>query len=287
MSLTLRQKLLLASIVACALLSSVRSLDSAPTESRETLAEFLASRPLVVVGRVVRVTGQDDRPIGVGCGVTGLISLRVTDMQLRVEEVLEGVAEDTLLDVAVVGHDLAKQFDPGLFGPGARVLFWGDRFCEMPWRTSGGIVVVRNDDSLLPTRSDWASESFHPNGWQSLEYLYALRLDLETFRDRSGTSSYRGAGAIALAVVKEVDFDGASVSYVCDSLGWVWASRPGCRENFDGTREFTIDARPIFNPATRCWSQSGRGTRAARSQLTPAFGVWKCSTASCLNSVSI
>lgn len=171
-----------------------------------TFEDLLGSQDLVVTGQVLKAT---ERSLGYkgGCGFRSDLSvLPVTEIDLQVERVINGVADNDKIHVTIL--------DQG-FGPliGQQILVWAHRSCQDGGNLRGWLGVIESDGMIG-----------RGNGrpFKRWGRIPLARLDSPSVTQRFYSSRlFNGAGAVALARVISVDpwsTDGAT--YHIEGIGW-------------------------------------------------------------------
>ena len=162
-------------------------------------AEFLLERELVLRGRVQDLDTLNRSYVGTPCSAGGLGPYRTIDLTLSVDDVLVGVADDSLLVVSSVGW---PDFPTDVLANGSSVLAWAYRECRDSWRLWGGWVVVRSD-GLIIGRSDSPQPTLASGQAANLSYG-SLAAALATHVGRSSFSAFDGAEGAWIATVTGV-----------------------------------------------------------------------------------
>jgi hypothetical protein len=183
--------------------------DEGLVSSESRLPDLIMSRDLVVEGRLVGAERVDHVMTG-GCG-WGPNPVPATEVRLEIERVRSGVADDSTLLIATLGH---RMIPTSVLFPGTRVVAWGYRECADGWRWWGNFCLVDADGTLIGAP-----------GAESGYHLIQTYADLDTALShlRGPVDAFEGAARVALLRLRQAkkEGDGRTLRYECDSLGWV------------------------------------------------------------------
>lgn len=202
-------------------------------------ADFLLGSDLVCKGSFVSQQLVTRVPSG-GCGNPGGVEMHAWDYRVTVEDVLSGVAEDSVL---VVSSLRGLEFPMGALQPGAKVIVYANRVCEDGWRLWGGMVIVTASGYIVPPTAFGKSTYLRGSGGSSPISEMALMGAMSSREGQMSSASFAGASGVALVRLGEVSVDNQTqhYTYQCDSLGWIipgqarvpgsirFAIIPGCK----------------------------------------------------------
>jgi len=213
----------------------------------DDLAESLAGADLIVVGRVIEShqashASLPGSPVG------------TTVYTIAISSVLVGVAEDSTLELTVLGRD---QPPPGAtLAQGWRVVAAGDRLQLDGWKVWGSVTYVLDSGSLWPYENSWDNRLLESHTGRMAYTLPNLQQRLAELHPRTSTGALEGAAGIALVTLGEYRNDGSPFrfSYSCDSLRWVYptTSRVPRRISFNRLRACSPELGPYDRSPSNC-----------------------------------
>ena len=223
----------------------------AAAEGPQSLEELLASgaTDLVLRGTVLAAT-QSHRGYEGGCGSSNsdLAHQPVLEVDIRLDEVIFGIAPDSIVHVTILSRDL---------GPvvGKQVVVWAHRSCEDAWRIRGRMGVVEKDGTI----GDGKGLPIYRNPDGHWESVYSTRVTRSVMRTRRhSTSLLDGVRGVALARLVRADDTDQTATYHIEVLG----------DALLGQTEIPPSAL-VFRKEARC----APGIFAGDSLLVPLRGV--------------
>ncbi len=199
------------------LCSGARSQDGRVITEGPDFPDFVANQELSFIGSVAAVDTIVRNGLG-GCGHPGTRALPVKDVHFRVERVLAGCADDSLL---VVTCSRWAWYPDGGLAPGVRAIVWAFHDCTDGWRLWGNCALITTTGHVLPR----AGTGIQMGGeMKSAPMTYAaVDSGITAALATNSNAQFRGAGAVALVRVTGMSFTGPGDWFTCavDSQGWV------------------------------------------------------------------
>lgn len=198
-------------VAVCAAAVSVAQPVTPPAP--RTFPEFLATQDIAVIGTVLDAREVRRSEEGT-CGVRGLMPLPITETTIKVDHVLSGVCEDTVITVFAEWHGY---FDGNPVG--TPVVAWGIRSCDDSWRIRGQLGVIRADGSIVSRHGMPLKTG--DSTFASVTVNQLIAFDAQLYRMQP-VMAFDGATAIAL--VRRTDRNSWTtdgVVFTVDSLSWV------------------------------------------------------------------
>jgi hypothetical protein len=232
--------------------------------------EWLLARDLVVVCTVDSARRANRTPRGDKFPVPGV------ELALRVESVWLGTAEDSVLEVFVMGPTDSSSIPR----KGSRLLAWPFRYPDDGWRLWAFFADVSSRGEVLLRGGEYGVTK--PTSPLFLEGLHMMT------RGRSfahSTTNVEGRRALALGrLTKIVERPEGGYTYVCDSLDFVVGSAPRFPRYVDFP--LTPDCWPGIFPgdslivpvpdgftSTRVTLRACPNALAVKREFLPGFGV--------------
>ena len=179
----------------------------------QTFEQLLAANDLVVTGTIL--TAVDTlRGYAGGCGFVSTVNMPVTDIRLKVNAIVYGVAEvdeDSVLTATILDQGFGSLDNKD-------VLVWLHRTCEDAWRLRGWMGVIEGG---IVTHGNGQPIFRRPDGtWER----YPIDQLISPLRNRLASSAtlYSDIGSIAIGRVESIDgWTASGATYNIKPLGWV------------------------------------------------------------------
>lgn len=202
-------------VLSLLVLISTASAQRIEPAAPQSLGELVASgsNDLVVTGTVVSAV-DSVRGFAGGCGFANLSAQNVTEIDLRVESVIYGVAEDSLIHVTIIDQNFGEL-------PGKQVLVWAYRSCPDAWRLRGYMGVI--EDGMI-THGNNRPIFRYPDGQHARVPLESV-VNPSPAKQAHSSSVYNQVERIALVRVASIDsWSSAGGAYHVDGLRWLAGS---------------------------------------------------------------